>query len=113
MVHNQDTFEPIEEERLQEAPSGLRVQAQGEADLLLDADISHQARLPSVQDTPEKDSREDRGRLLGQRQRVQEERTARLQPRRETLPDAKEERLDEGEGAPGLEGDDGVQGGAS
>lgn len=43
MVQYQDPLLAIEEERLQEAPPGIRVQAEGEADLLVGANLSREA----------------------------------------------------------------------
>jgi len=53
MVLDTDTLRCLEEERLPEAPFGARLPWRGQADLLLDAHIQTQARLPQLQDPPE------------------------------------------------------------
>jgi len=50
LVHDKDAHQPVQEERLQEAPHSLRMRREREADLLLDSDIRTQARLPKVQE---------------------------------------------------------------
>jgi hypothetical protein len=74
LVHDKDARQPVQEERLQEAPHSLRMRREGEADLLLDSDIRTQARLPKVQDTPEEGPRKYRDRLRRQGELVQGER---------------------------------------
>jgi len=65
------------------------VQAEGQADLLLDANVGREARLPQVQDAPEEGPRRDRRRVLRQGELVQGEREARLSARREAVPHAR------------------------
>src|SRR5437870_1585883 len=79
MVHDQDARSSIQEERLPEAPPRQRVQGEGEADLLVGPDVSPEARLSSIQDTPEESARKDRRCVRGQGILLQGERqTGRL-----------------------------------
>lgn len=113
LVLDKDTFIAIEEERLSEAASRIGVQAEGEADLLLDAHVGIEARLSSIQDAPEESPRRDRRRLCGQGQRMPGERHPRHLTRRQAVPHAQEQRGEQGEGLPRVEGDDALQTGES
>src|SRR5207253_4943696 len=88
LVHDQDARSSVQEERLPEASSRQRVQAQGEADLLVDSHVSSQTRLSSIQDPPEESAREDRRRVRGQGILLQGERQTGRLPRRNALPHA-------------------------
>lgn len=89
------------------------MQREGETDLLLGADISAEARLSPIQSAPEESPWKDRRRVLGQSEFVQGECSARCGTWRGTIPHAKGERIEQGEGPSGMEGDDEVQRGAS
>ena len=64
MVLDKDPLLAVEEERLQEASSRIRVQTEGEADLLVGANLGREARLSSIQDAPEEGARRDWRRML-------------------------------------------------
>jgi hypothetical protein len=86
------------------------VRREGEAYLFKIVDISVEARFSEVQDAPEEDPWQDRLHVLRQSQLMQGEHAAGEGHGRKAVPDAEEERIDEGQGSSGLEGDDGVQG---
>jgi hypothetical protein len=89
------------------------VQAQGEADLLVDPHLSSQTRFSPVQDPPEEGARKDRRRMRGQGVLLQGERAGGRIPRRKTLPHAEGERVEQGERLSAVEGYDGLQAEAS
>src|SRR5437867_11748220 len=64
LVHDQDSRSSVQEERLSEAPPRQRVQREGEADLLVGADVRSQTRLSSIQNSSEESTRKD-GRWVG------------------------------------------------
>ena len=113
LVHDQDALSSVQEERLPEATPRQRVQTQGEADLLVGADVGPEARLPPVQDPPEESARKDRRRVRGQGILLQGERQAGRSSWRNALPHAKGQRVEQGERVPSLEGHDELSEGAS